>query len=328
MNLVQSSVAVVSHELAVRYGTRALALAAVRKAFAELAAGESVLFPVAMGQGPDAGSAVNIKAGRAANGVTGLKAGTYWPHNRSMGLPNHSATTLLLDPATGRLCAIVNVAAINPIRTAAADALAVDHLARKDADTLAIVGTGAQAASEVRAIHDVRPLRALRLWNRTPQRARDFADALGELEIPSIEICETADDAVCAADIVVTATTSREPLFRHESLRPGTHISAMGTDRPGKQELPLATLARASLFADHPVQSVQIGEFQHLAALGEGVARVRAIGDVVLGREPGRSNDTEITCFDSSGVAAQDIAVAAALVDAARAAGDLLTINF
>lgn len=315
-----------------RHASRALALAAVREAFIALASGASELFPVAVGHGADEGSMVTLKAGLHGGNRVGLKVGTYWPGNTAQGIPNHGATTLLLDPATGRPEALLNVSHLNGLRTAAADAAAAQVLAHEDAQTVAIVGAGHQALFELRALCDVRPIRRVCVWSRNPQRAADFVAALQADPPPGLvdlQTCATPEQAVREADIVVTATTSRAPLFDAAAVRPGTHVAAMGADRAGKQELPLALLRTASLFADHPPQSVQIGEFQHV--VGQGLrpqADIGAIGDVLAGRQPGRRSADEVTVFDSSGLAAQDIAVALAVLAAARAAGDAAELLF
>jgi ornithine cyclodeaminase len=128
----------------------------------------------------------------------------------------------------------------------------------------------------------------------------------------------SAQEACGRADIIVTATPSRAPLFNADWVRPGTHISAMGSDAAGKQELPPELFARARLFCDLPAQSRVIGEYQHDAG---DPARIVALGDVLLGRAPGRQHADDITIFDSSGIALQDLAIAQALI-AAHNAGD------
>jgi ornithine cyclodeaminase/alanine dehydrogenase-like protein (mu-crystallin family) len=127
----------------------------------------------------------------------------------------------------------------------------------------------------------------------------------------------SAEQAVRAADIVVTATPSREPLFDEAWVKPGTHVVSMGSDAPGKRELPSDLFPRARLFCDLLSQSVQIGEFQHVRdAIDAGALTVTPIGDVIEGRAPGRSSDEEITVFDSSGISLQDLYMAEALIRA------------
>jgi ornithine cyclodeaminase len=316
-----------------RHATPALALAAVRRAFIELDAGRAQLFPVAAGQGAEAGCLVNIKGGVGEGARVGVKVGTYWPGNPAQGLPSHGATTLLLDPATGRAQALLNVSRLNGLRTAAADAAAVQALAREDAQVLAVLGAGQQAAHEVRALCQVRPLRQVWLWSRQRERAAQLAEALAPLtdEHPGLRIAaaDSLTQALAQADLVSTVTPSTAPLFDDGLVRPGTHLSAMGADRVGKQELPLALVARARCVVDHVPQSAAIGEFQHAVREGRlAVADIVPLGAVLTGRVPGRRSRDEITVFDSSGLAVQDIAVAVAALEAAHAAGELVTLDF
>ncbi|MET9224364.1 ornithine cyclodeaminase family protein [Lentzea sp. NPDC003310] len=280
-----------------------LALAAAREAF--LATGTGSTFPVVIGHSSLPGTRFTLKSGSAGD-LAGVKIGSFWPDNTD--LPRHSSTIVLLDPATGRLSAVVEAAAANAYRTAAADALAVDTLACKDSRTLTIIGTGHQALHEVRAVSRVRPVDRVLVVGRRADAARNFAAAVtGRLGLAA----EPADveAGVRAADVLVTATTAREALFDADWVRPGTHVSAMGADGPGKQELPVALYERASLFCDLPDQSRAIGEFQHA-----GSATPVALGAVLAGTVTGRTSPTEITVFDSSGFALQDLTLAAALL--------------
>jgi ornithine cyclodeaminase len=235
-----------------------------------------------------------------------VKIGSFWPDN--VELPRHSSTIVLLNPATGRLSAVVEAAAANAYRTAAADALAVQALARADARTLTVIGTGHQALHEVRAVSRVRPISRVLVVGRRPDVARTFAAEVTALTgLPAEPV--DARTGVGAADVLVTATTAREPLFEADWVAPGTHISAMGADGPGKQELPVALYDHASLFCDLPEQSRAIGEFQHAPS-----AAPVALGAVLAGTAEGRTSQEDVTVFDSSGFALQDLTLAAALL--------------
>lgn len=314
-------------EAAVRQiATRALVLDAVRQAFIDLARGEGAVFPVALGKDPGGAWSFGVKGGHApALPALGFKYGSYFPANRARGLPSHGSTTVLVDPETGLTKAIVNAGWLNGLRTAAADAAAVQVLARPDAEVLGVIGAGAQAQYEVRAIADVRPLRLVKVWNRDPDGARRMCEALADLGVEVTAVGREA--AVAGSDIVVTATPSRAPLVMAGEVAPGTHISAMGADQPGKQELDPAVVAKARLFADLPEQSITFGELQH--AVREGLVEpgsIRPIGEA-LASPPTRTRE-EITVFDSSGVALQDLYVAEAVLAAARAASLVETIDF
>nr|WP_198152030.1 ornithine cyclodeaminase family protein [Kibdelosporangium sp. MJ126-NF4]CEL23134.1 Ornithine cyclodeaminase [Kibdelosporangium sp. MJ126-NF4]CTQ90272.1 Ornithine cyclodeaminase (EC 4.3.1.12) [Kibdelosporangium sp. MJ126-NF4] len=282
-----------------------LALAAAREAF--LATETANAFPVVIGHAAVPHNRFTLKSGSAGD-LVGVKIGSYWPGNDEAGIPRHSSTIVLLDPATGRLAAVVEAATGNAYRTAAADALAVDTLARPDAHTLTVIGTGHQALYEVRAVTRVRPIQRVLVVGRRPDAARAFAEHVTARTGLPADVTD-ARTAVTAADIVVTSTTARQPLLDAEWVTPGTHISAMGADNPGKQELPPALYAHASLFCDIPGQSRTIGEFQHA-----GAAELTALGAVLAGRAEGRQSATDITVFDSSGFALQDLTLAAALL--------------
>ncbi|SMC54438.1 ornithine cyclodeaminase family protein [Lentzea albidocapillata] len=280
-----------------------LALEAAREAF--LATGTGSTFPVVIGHSSLPHTRFTLKSGSAGE-LTGVKIGSFWPDNTD--LPRHSSTIVLLDPATGRLSAVIEAAAANAYRTAAADALAVDTLARNDSRTLTIIGTGHQALHEVRAVSRVRPIERVLVVGRRADAALEFAAAVtAQTGLPAEPA--DAEAGVAAADVLVTATTARQALFDASWVAPGTHISAMGADGPGKQELPVALYGRASLFCDLPEQSRAIGEFQHAES-----ATPVALGAVLAGDATGRTSPEEITVFDSSGFALQDLTLAAALL--------------
>ena len=237
-------------------------------------------------------------------------------------------TVMLADPDTGYPKAIVNASYLNGFRTAAADAIAVSFLARPDATVLGVIGAEHQAEQEIRAVAEVRALSLIKIHNRSEARFRWIADQLKDVDI-DIRFT-SAEDAVRGSDIVITVTPSEEPIVREEWIKEGTHISAMGADDRGKHELDAIIVKRASLFADYPKQSVIIGEFQH--AYGDGfinsVADICALGLVTLGKSPGRTSDNQITFFDSSGIAIQDIAVADAIFKAAQKMDQIQYVDF
>ncbi len=260
--------------------------------------------------------------------MVGFKCGTYWAGNYDKGLPAHGSTILLLDPETGFPTALVNANYLNGFRTAAGNAIAVSWLVRPDAEVLGVIGAGHQAEQEIRAVAEVRALSLIKISTRTEKRANWISNQLQDMDI---EIRFTnAEDAVRGSDIVVTVTPSEAPLVRDEWIGEGTHISAMGADDHGKHELDTAILKRASLFADFPQQSIVIGAFQHghNEGLISSLDDICAIGLVTLGEAPGRISDTQITVFDSSGIAIQDLTVAGAIFEAAKKMGKIQHIDF
>jgi ornithine cyclodeaminase/alanine dehydrogenase-like protein (mu-crystallin family) len=295
------------------------AIAVTRSMFARFDSGEAVIFPVTRGHGSTQGTRFGLKAGfdRTLR-QPGLKVGSYWPGNAAKGLPNHGSTTLLLDDETGFPIALVESTWLNALRTSASDAVAVDLLARKDASVLAVIGTGHQAYHEAHAVARVRPLADVIIAGRDPEKAARLAERLRADGLPAR--CAEIGNAVGVADIVVTVTAARGALFSSQMVRPGTHISAMGADGPGKQELPADLAYHALLFADAVEQSTTIGEFQMLAGT-PAADTITPIGAVINGRRPGRSRADGITLYDSSGIALQDITIAALALERAQAAG-------
>jgi ornithine cyclodeaminase len=309
--------------------TRQLAFDAVKEAFEAVAANRAEVFDVALGSGFHDGEVFAIKSGiDRDNELVGLKCGTYWAGNFEKGIPAHGSTILLLDPETGFPEVLVSASFSNGYRTAAANAIAVSYLARSEAAVMGVIGAGHQAEQEIRAVAEVRALSLIKISTRSESRASWIADRLKDVDT---EIKFTnAEDAVRCSDIVTTVTPSETPLVSDDWIEEGTHISAMGADDKGKYELDTAILKRASLFADYPAQSVVIGEFQHAFHDGliSSVDEIKALGSVTLGEAPGRISDAEITVFDSSGIAIQDLAVAGAIFEAARRMDQVQYIDF
>jgi ornithine cyclodeaminase len=227
---------------------------------------------------------------------------------------------VLFDPDTGRASALVGGNLLTALRTAAASALAIDLLARKDARVLGMVGAGHQAAFQLRAAARVRRFERVVAWNYHPEMLPRLGAVAAELGLPfeAVDLPTLGAEA----DAIITITSSFAPSLMDAHLRPGTHLSCMGTDTKGKQEVEAALLARARVFADEVAQSVTIGEAQHAVAQGMIAAdAIVPIGDVVTGCHPGRRDAAEITLFDGTGVGLQDLAVAARAVANARARG-------
>jgi ornithine cyclodeaminase len=289
--------------------TREIAFDAAREAFVA-SVDDAVVFPAVIAHGSTPTNRFSIKS--AATGTfAGLKVGSFWPGNADRDLPRHNSAVMLFDQEAGRIEWVIEAGEVNAYRTAAADAVAADALARPDAATLAIFGAGHQARHECAAIAQVRKFERVLVVARDAAKGEAFAAAMGEQGI----LAERAEPgaACAAADIVVTATPSRAPLFDAEWIGPGTHVASMGSDAAGKQELPPALFHRAALFCDLPAQAVIMGDLQHYDGDPD---RIVAIGDVLLGRAAGRTSRDQITIFDSSGIALQDLTIARRLISA------------
>jgi ornithine cyclodeaminase len=248
--------------------------------------------------------------------IVGFKVGSYWPNNHAVGLAPHGSSIFLLSPDTGRLMAIVDASHVNGPRTAAADAVAAHLLAKPTAQTLTLIGAGHQAEHEAHALCAIRPIRRILIVSRSSARAallRDGLTARLGIDVETVGV----EQGCREADILVTVTSSRAPLFDASWVRPGTHVASMGSDQAGKQELPPSLLHRARLFCDLPSQAIEIGEFQHVKKeIQSRALAVTAVGDLLLSRAGGRSSPDDITVFDSSGLALQDLFVATSLLQA------------
>ena len=304
----------------------ALAFAAVSEAFIAAYQNQGKLFPVVIAEGCNEGNIFSIKSGHLkGKRLSGLKMGSYWAENHKKGLPNHSTTTLLLDEETGITRAVINAGYLNGLRTAAANAVASHALARKDVSVLGVLGAGHQAIFEVQALSRIRDFQRVLISSRSEKRVNWAIDELGKLGITA-----QASDAetVCRqADLLTTVTNARDPLFESAWIKPGTHISAMGADQAGKQELPIPLVESGTLFADMPAQSKAIGEFERAARQNPNL-KVLAIGAVLTGDAVGRTSNDEVTIFDSSGIALQDLCIAETVLEKAIEAGLALEVLF
>jgi ornithine cyclodeaminase len=259
----------------------------------------------------------------------GLKAVCIFPANAARGIDLHQGGVLLFDGETGELRALVDASAVTATRTAAVSAVATRALAREDARELAILGAGVQARAHLEAMAAARPFERARVWNRTAERAETFA---AEAQAPfPVEAAESAEAAVRDADVVVTATSSVEPIVERGWLAPGAHVNAVGSSIPTARELDADTVAAAALFADARESMVNEGG-DYLFAVREagiGPEHIRAeLGEVLIGSAEGRRADEEVTVFKSLGLAAEDLAAAEHVYARAQADGAGVSVPF
>jgi len=298
-------------------------LPAIERAFVAFDQGKSAIFDIVRGSGTDPEHFFAIKSGRDSSiPFIGLKAGSYNPSNLARGMPAHTSTTLLFDDATGAPLAVVDADYLNGMRTAAANAAAVRRLARADARTLGVVGFGAQAVFEIEAVLHVRAIERIVAAGRSPARFAAFAEAVSSRTGRAVEMA-TVEEVARMSDVLVTVTSSTAPIIQRDWIGPGTHISAMGADNVGKQELDPHILRDASVYIDAMPQAATIGECQHAVSAGyldPAKLAEQTLGGLVSGRIEGRTSDATITVFDSSGTAIQDIAAAHAAMSAVLAA--------
>jgi len=229
------------------------------------------------------------------------------------GLPTIQGVVLLYDAADGSLLAVIDSIEITLKRTAAASALAARYLARKDAATITICGCGAQGRAQLAAVAGIASLKRVFAWDLDVEAARTFAREMQEALAFDVEAVGDIRDATLPSDIIVTATTAQTPFLTRAHVSAGTLISAVGADSPHKNELAPELLADSKIVVDVLAQSMTMGDLHHALDAGRVTpADVYAeLGELVIGRKPGRTNPEEITVFDSTGVAIQDTASAA-----------------
>ena len=255
----------------------------------------------------------------------GAKIITVYPGNHGTQFDSHQGAVLLFDAENGSLAALLDATSLTTIRTAAVSGLATRLLARHDATELAILGAGVQGHSHLEAIHAVRPLTMVRVWSRNTDHARVLADVAKNRFGVEAVVSPTAEDAVRKSSIVCATTSATEPVLRGDWLTPGTHVNAVGASTPDAREIDTRTVVRSRLYVDRRESALnEPGDI--LTPLREGDIGpehiVGEIGEVVLGRVPGRGDDREITLFKSLGLAVEDLGAASHVYAKALRAGE------
>ena len=240
----------------------------------------------------------------------GLKAICVFPGNPAKGLDSHQGGVLLFSAETGELQAMMNASAITAIRTAAVSGVATDLLARADAGNLAILGSGVQAHTHLSAMAEVRAIKRCRIASRRFEHAQKFVEEMSEDFLFPLEPVETVAEALQGADLIVTATTSTEPIISREWITAGAHMNLVGSSIPKARDVDSQTMAAASLFVDRRESTTnEAGDY--LLAMRDGLIgpnHIRAeIGEVLKGDQPGRTSPEEITLFKSLGLAIEDL---------------------
>ncbi len=248
------------------------------------------------------------------NAALGVKVINVFNANPAQGKDSHQGVVLLFDAGTGEPLAVMNASAITAIRTAAVSGVATRLLAREDAGDLAIIGSGVQARSHLAAMACVRPIKRVRVASRRREHAQRFAEEVTSRYAFPIEPVETVEAALREADLIVTATSSAEPIVQREWIAPGAHLNVIGASLPTTREVDTATMAAARLFVDRRESALnESGDY--LLAVREGAIgpdHIQAeIGEVLIGAKAGRTRPDEITLFKSLGLAVEDVAAAA-----------------
>lgn len=303
------------------------AIEAMRTAFAQLSSGEAVV-PDRIAVSTEEGISLFMPGYLPREGHLAAKVVSVYAGNPSVGLPVIQGVVLVLDSHTGLPVALMNGAYLTALRTGAAGGLATELLAAEDASVLAVFGAGPQARTQIEAVRAVRPIREIRLVSRPTEGARILAD---ELEGVDVQVFEDPEKAVLGAQVIVTATDSRKPVFPGRAIGEGVHVNAIGAFTPEMAEVDGDLISRAKVVVDlratvmaeagDLVQAIESGAFSLESIHAE-------LGEVVNGERTGRESPREITLFKSVGNAAQDVAVAGRILDAAigQDVGTLLEI--
>ena len=264
-------------------------------------------------------------------GGWGLKVVAISPGNPARGLDTHQGAVMLFDGETGEVRAVMNAAAVTAIRTAAVSGVATRILAREDARRLAIIGAGVQARKHLEAMANVRELESARVYSLRREAAGAFVEEAAARYPFPVEAVSSAEEALRGAGIVVTATSSSEPVLRRDWLAPGAHLNAVGSCFPTARELDTATVADSTLFVDRRESALnEAGDV--LIPIQEGAIgpdHIRAeLGEVLTGAAPGRTSPDELTVFESLGIAVEDLASARFLLRKAEETGAGVKVEF
>lgn len=300
----------------------AQAIEVMRSAFGQLSANQANV-PLRSRMQTDKGLMLLMPAFLRQSRELALKQVSIWGDNPQQGLPAVIALVTVINPDTGQPCAIINGEALTALRTGAGGGLAADLLARPDAQTVTVFGSGVQARAQLDAVREVRQIKTVRIFGRTPSSVEKFAKEISNKpNAPQVIIAGSRKEAVVGADIIITATTSEKPVFDGRDVSPGTHITGVGSYAPHMQEVDEVTVQYSKIVVDS-VQACLAEAGDLIIPLQKNVISKLDIhgelGAIVNGDLPGRESTDEITFFKSVGVAVQDAAAAAAILREAEA---------
>jgi ornithine cyclodeaminase/alanine dehydrogenase-like protein (mu-crystallin family) len=294
-----------------------IALEAVEEGFRQQAEGKATNSPRSRLRLPT--GVFNLMAAAAPGlGVMGLKA-----YAASSGAPTRFYVQLF-STDTGELMALIEASAMGRIRTGAASGVATKYMARHDASTVGVIGSGYQASAQLEAVCRVRSIRSASVFSRTPGRREEFAAEMRTTLGIDVSPADTAEDCVRGSDIVVTITSSSRPVLSGEWLRPGTHVNAAGANHWMRRELDDEAVTRSDVVVTDDVEQAKIECGDLIYPVERGIIRwdqVRDLSEVVAGKVPGRTGDSEITLFESQGLALEDIATGLRVYQLAREKG-------
>lgn len=313
----------------------------VENVYCQKCSGDTVVWPTTFYEFDPGYADMDIKSGylREAK-LYGHKTVSWFSANKERGLPDLTGIIVVYSAENGMPIGVMDASYITSVRTGAAGAIGAKYLARKNSKNLLVVGSGNQALFQIAAMLTVFPkLEKIIVANvRTPEHAEAFVQELPQkletqfgIHVDGLTMTATGDlkSALSDADIVITVTPSKEPLIKKEWVRPGTHFSCMGADMPGKQEVESAVLAGATIFVDDKEHCISSREVE--LPLKQGIISMKdisgEIGNLILGKTPGRQSESEITVYDSTGMALLDIAAAKVALELAEQKGLGVTVK-
>lgn len=302
------------------------------RTLAEIARGETILPLRSILWLPERVGALGLMPGALLpEKVLGLKAITFFPPNEGTPIDTHQGAVLLFEAEHGGLLAVIDATSITAIRTAAVSAVATRALAREEAGDLALLGSGVQARTHLEAMRCVRRIRRVRVASKSLGNAKAFAERESKRQGIAIEAVATVREAVEGADLICTATSARQPILRGEWIAPGAHLNAVGSSVPASRELDTAAVASSRLYADRRESLLhEAGDFlipKKEGAIGEDHV-VGEVGEVLIGKVPGRRSPEEITLFKSLGLAVEDVASARHIYEKAKNTGRSRFLEF
>lgn len=303
---------------------------AVEEAFRAFGVGSSKLAPVILTIIENYDGEHEIKSGYVDKYCIGTKIVTFYKSNRTRyDLPALSGIIVLNDLNDGRPVAILDGTYITASRTGAAGATAAKYLARTDSTRVAVIGAGTQGRFQVQALNELFRITSVKVFDIDAKSSANYAEEMTNRFKFIVEAVDSAQEAVSDADIIITATPSTHPMVQSEWIEEGVHINAIGADAPGKQELDANIVTKAKVVVDSVTQCIERGEIQ--TAIKKGLLTKEQIyaqlSEIVLGRKPGRVSDKEITLFDATGLAVQDITTAYTVFQLAKKKGMGTTVK-
>ncbi len=298
----------------------------MRDTFEAYARGEDVFPPRRALAQPDKKGILGLMPGYLGReGIIGLKATSVFPGNHGTRFESHQGAVLLFDSEHGRLLCAADAGAITAIRTAAASAVATDVLSRVDSHNLAILGSGTQASTHLESMLAVRKgIESVAVWSRSPENAKRFVERESRRHSVAIRSEESAEAAVRGAAIVCTVTGAKSPILKGAWLSPGSHVNAVGASVPPYRELDTDAVVMSSLFVDSRESALNEADDLRVP-MNEGAVGADhikgEIGEVLIGKVPGRTNGRETTIFKSLGLAIEDLAAANFVYERASSEG-------